>query len=237
MAPVQANLRNRLLLALPEAEYAQIGPYLEALALPREFMICAAGQRPDYVYFFETGVCSIVASSPEGQKAEAGIFGREGFGPMGIAAGVDFNALDTYVQVPGEGHRIAVARFMPLLEVCPTLRRLTQVSAYLLTLQTAYTSLSNAVHQVDERLARWLLMCHDRLDDDEISLTHEFIALMLAVRRPSVTSALHNLEGLRFIKSERGNITIRDRRGLEEFASDAYGAPEAEYRRLIGPMG
>lgn len=103
-------------------------------------------------------------------------------------------------------------------------------------MQTSYTALSNAVHPVDERLARWLLMCHDRVDGDELALTHEFLSLMLAVRRPSVTTALHVLEGNRFITAERGYITIRDRRRLEEFAGDAYGRPEAEYKRLIGPM-
>ena len=76
-------------------------------------------------------------------------------------------------------------------------------------------------------------MCHDRVQSDEIELTHEFLSLMLSVRRPSVTTALHALEGNGFIKSERGNITIRDRLALEEFASDAYGKPEAEYRRVM----
>jgi CRP-like cAMP-binding protein len=102
--------------------------------------------------------------------------------------------------------------------------------------QTAFTALSNAVHPINERLARWLLMCHDRHDSDEIPLTHEFLSLMLAVRRPSVTTALHVLEGNRFIRAERGHVTIRNRTALEEFAGDGYGKPEAEYRRLIGPM-
>jgi hypothetical protein len=108
---------------------------------------------------------------------------------------------------------------------------------YLVGVQAAYTALSNAVHQVDERLARWLLMCHDRTATDEISLTHEFLSLMLAVRRPSVTTAIHMLEGNRFISAERGFITIRDREGLEEFAADAYGGPEREYETILGTRG
>ncbi len=102
--------------------------------------------------------------------------------------------------------------------------------------QISFTALSNAVHSIDERLARWLLMCHDRVDGDEIALTHEFISLMLAVRRPSVTTALHVLEGYKLIRSERGRITIRDRQALETFAGDAYGKPEQEYSRLIGDL-
>lgn len=105
-----------------------------------------------------------------------------------------------------------------------------------LTTQTAFTALSNAVHHIHERLARWILMCHDRVDGDEIAVTHEFLALMMAVRRPSVTTALHVLEGDLFIKNERGFIIMRDRPALEAFAADTYGKPEEEYRRLIGAM-
>jgi len=101
------------------------------------------------------------------------------------------------------------------------------------SVQLAYTAISNALHDVNERLARWLLMCHDRVSGNEIALTHEFISLMLAVRRPSVTTSLHILEGNRFITAERGSITIRNRAALEEFAHDAYGKPEEEYRRLM----
>lgn len=96
--------------------------------------------------------------------------------------------------------------------------------------------MSNAVHPIDERLARWLLMCHDRTIGNEMALTHEFLSIMLAVRRPSVTTALHVLEGNGFIQAERGYITVRDRHGLEDFARDSYGRPDAEYRRLIGPL-
>jgi len=100
--------------------------------------------------------------------------------------------------------------------------------------QVSFTALSNAVHSVDERLARWLLMVHDRSDGDELALTHGFLALMLSVRRPTVTTSIHVLEGKGFIRAERGVITIRDRRAMEDFARDAYGKPEEEYRRLLG---
>jgi CRP-like cAMP-binding protein len=127
-----------------------------------------------------------------------------------------------------------------LLEAIHTsapLRKLLMKYMQTLSTQTSYTALSNAVHHVDERLARWLLMCHDRVDGDEFALTHEFLSLMLAVRRPSVTTALHVLEGNGFIRSVRGYITILDRAALETFAADAYGRPEEEYRRLIGAIG
>ena len=102
--------------------------------------------------------------------------------------------------------------------------------------QTAFTTLANVTHPVEVRLARWLLMCDDRSDGDEVRLTHEYMAVMLAVRRPSVTIALHILEGNGFIKARRGMITVRDRPGLVEFSDGSYGRPEAEYTRLIGPF-
>ena len=100
--------------------------------------------------------------------------------------------------------------------------------------QVSYTVWANVNLHVHERLARWLLMSHDRVDGDEIILTHDFIALMLGVRRPSITTGLHLLEGKKLVRSERGRITIRDRRGLEEFAGEAYGKPEEEYSQLFG---
>lgn len=106
-----------------------------------------------------------------------------------------------------------------------------------LAVQAALTAASNAHYDLPERLARWLLMCHDRVEGDRIALTHEFIANMLAVRRSGVTVTLHTLEGTGAIRSSRGLVTVTDRARLEEIAGDAYGEAEAEYRRLIGPFG
>jgi DNA-binding FadR family transcriptional regulator len=98
----------------------------------------------------------------------------------------------------------------------------------------AHTALANGRHTLSQRLARWLLMSQDRLERNEIPLTHEFLSLMLGVRRPGVTEALHMLEGEHIIKAVRGSITILDREKLERVAADSYGVPEAAYARLIG---
>jgi CRP-like cAMP-binding protein len=118
------------------------------------------------------------------------------------------------------------------MESVPSLKGLLLRYVHLFMIQVAATALADGRYDVNQRLARWLLMCHDRLGD-ELLLTHDFLALMLGVRRPSVTDALHVLEGHRLIKAERSRITVRDRRGLEGVAGDAYGAPEIEYWRLI----
>lgn len=231
------TVQNHLLNAIPDEDFLALHDHLEPLDLPKTFSLVKTGEPIDHVYFLESGIGSIVYRTPEGQSAETGIFGREGFAPTTAAAGIDRSPCDVFMQVGGSGFRIESQLFRAVIEHSPAIRRIVLLYTYLLSVQTAYTALSNAVHHVDERLARWLLMCHDRWDGDEMPITHEFVSTMLAVRRPSVTTALHVLEGNQLIRSERGLVIIRDRAALQEFAADAYGAPEAEYRRLLGAVG
>ncbi len=231
---MQSEIRNRLLASLPELEFLKLSEVLEPVDLPRGFLIVAADGVIDYVYFLCCGIGSVVTVSPDGQKAEAGMFGREGFSPTTAGVGGRSSVHEVFMQVAGHGHRVTISAFDALLPKSPTLVNLLARFIQAFATQISYTALCNVGYQVDERLARWLLMCHDRVDGNEIALTHDFISLMLGVRRPSVTTALHVLEGKKLIWSERGRITIRDRSGLEEFAGNAYGKPEEEYRRLIG---
>lgn len=233
---VQSTLRNILLAKLSSDDFATLSPHLEAVDLPRGLTLVEPNVPTPYVWFVETGVGSILAISPEGHKVESGLFGRDSVSPASVILGVDAIAYSLTMQIPGCGYRMPAFTFKDTIEQSPRMRAL--FNRYLQTLitQTAYTALSNAIHHIDERCARWLLMVHDRVDGDDIQMTHEFLSLMLAVRRPSVTTALHVLEGNRLIRADRGWLTIRDRVGLEEFASDAYGRSEEEFRRLIGPM-
>ena len=168
--------------------------------------------------------------------AEAGVIGREGFVYPAIVLGAKSVPLDVQVQIAGSAHRISVGDLLRATERSPTLRQSLLLFAHVSAVQASYSILSNAVHSVDERLARWLLMCHDRSTSDDLALTHNFVGVMLSVRRPSVTSSLHVLEGNGMIEISRGFITITNRAALESFAGDAYGKPEAEYIRLLGPM-
>jgi len=228
--------RNRLLNRLGDEDEARLAAHLEAVDLPKDFPIAAPGAPITHVYFFESGIGSVVARSPEGFKAEVGLVGREGFLPSGSLVEPGRSVHQVVMQVGGAGYRITAEALAAIFAESPSIRALLLRFGQYLGTQTAYTALSNAVHHVEERLARWLLMCHDRMDGDEMALTHEYLSILLAVRRPSVTTALHVLEGDRLIRATRGLIAIRDREGLERFASDAYGVPEAEYERLIGPM-
>ena len=232
-APPQFNMPNKLLALLPSADYNQIAPDLNHVVLPRGSLLGEMGKPIGYVYFLTSGIGSVVATTPEGHRAEAGLFGLDGYVPTSAVAGAEINAHDVGIQLEGEAYRMDYDAFRGWMERNRSLSKVMIRSLEAFSIQLAYTAASNALHDVTERLARWLLMCHDRVAGNEINLTHEFISFMLAVRRPSVTTALHVLEGNGFIKSERGHITIRNRAALEEFAHDAYGRPEEEYRRLM----
>lgn len=235
-SPSQAAVRNLLLRRLAPSDFALLSPHLQPVDAPAGRPLFSNRQPVGHVVFLESGVGSLIARSPDGARAEAGLFGRDGFAPTSLAMGDDRYAFECTVQIPGEGHRIAADPFRAALEASATLRSALLRYAHLLALQSGFTALSNAVHPVEERLARWLLMCDDRVDDGRLALTHTFMSIMLAVRRPSVTTALHVLEGNGLIRCERGLVIIRDRAGLEAFAQDAYGATEREYARLLGPL-
>lgn len=235
-APTQTQIKNRLLGLLPAEDYQDLADHLEFVDLPRPLALSVPLEPSEYSYFPESGIGSIVARSPEGQSAEIGIFGRDGVTPVSVLLKSDSDPFATFMQIGGNGYRIRNTVLMSAMDRSEAVKTIFIRYAQAHAVQTAYTALSNAVHQIDERLARWILMCHDRTDGDTISLTHEFLSVMLAVRRPTVTTALHMLEGNRFIYSERGLITVRDRLGLEQFAKDAYGVPEQEYARLLGPL-
>ena len=232
----QSKTRNRLLALMPEDVFGLVADDLELIEIPRGFAFSEPGVSSEYSYFIDSGIGSIVAISPQGQRSEVGIFGREGMTPASLVLDTDHTPYAIFMQIPGQGYRIRNEILRAAIDRSMPLRKLLTRYAFALSVQTSYTGLSNSVHLIDERLARWILMCHDRTQGDQIALTHEFLSVMLAVRRSSVTTALHVLEGNHLVYSERNLITIRDRRALELFAGDAYGVPEREYQRLIGPM-
>ena len=229
----QSILRNCLLARLPADDFALLAPHMERVACPQFTVLVERDAPIRDVFFMEGGVASVTAVSPEGQVTEAGVIGREGFVTPAVVLGADRVTTNVAMQIAGTAHRVDRGALLAAVGRSDGLRdRLTRF-AQVLMVQTTYTLLANAVHQIDERLARWLLMCHDRVDGDDLHLTHEFMSIMLSVRRPSVTNALHVLEGTGYIKAERGYVTITDRAALQAFAADAYGQPEAEYRRLM----
>ena len=236
--PGQRYSTNLLLDRLSPDDLELLEPYFTREKLDVKKVLIAANQPIEHVWFPEGGVASVVATMDDEGLTEVGIFGRDGFAGTPLLLGADTSPHETFMQVDGHtGLRIDASRFLAAVDQSATLR--TALLRYVQTFitQTAHSAVSNAHQRIEARLARWLLMCHDRNDSDDIALTHEFMAMMIAAERSGVTVSLHVLEGAGMIRSKRGRVIILDRHKLEELAGDAYGRPEAEYRRLIGPFG
>ncbi len=233
---LQSSVRNRLLAKLSADDFNLLQPCLASITLDRGVVLIASDQRIKHVYFLEAGVTSSVANTAGGRRIEIGLTGPDGLVGTPVLLGVDRTPHETFMQFAGSALRIRAKELQHAIRTSPSLHALLLRYIQAFTIQTAQTALSNGSHKVEERLARWLLMCHDRLDNDDLPLTHEVIAIMLGVRRAGVTEAINLLHRRRIIRAQRGNITVLRRAKLEAAAGDSYGTPEAEYRRLIGPL-
>ncbi|MFG6638183.1 Crp/Fnr family transcriptional regulator [Sulfitobacter sp. 1A12126] len=226
--------QNNLLRTLSDDDRAMVSPHLKRVPLNKGTFLEEANTPLDIIYFPVSGVGSTVAFSKGGRRIEVGLFGREGMSGSAIVLQGKQSSNETFMQVGGEGFALEAEKLSELMAQSPTLQR--HLLRYMQTIltQTLQTALSNGQAKLEERLARWLLMCHDRINSDELHLTHEFLSIMLGVRRAGVTVGTHILEGRGMIRAKRGRITILDRKGLEAEAKESYGIPESEYVRLIG---
>jgi len=232
--PAQASTHNRLLAALSHDDLARLQPHLEPVTLKMRDVIVEPNTPIAHVYFIEQGIASVIAISPKGERIEVGPVGREGMSGHVVIQDLDRSLNQTLIQVGGSALRMPRAELQSAMDESVSIRSLLLRYTYSASVLVDHTALANGRYGLNERLARWLLMCHDRLDGDDLPITHEFIGLMMGVRRAGMTDALHLLEGVHIIKAIRGHITVRDRIRLEEVAGDCYGAPEAEYARMIG---
>jgi CRP-like cAMP-binding protein len=223
---------------MSHSDYTLLEPHLRRQELTVGDPLFNAGEPIESVYFLESGVGSIVAEQEGGEKVEVGLYGSEGMSGCTIVLGVPESPHSSMLQVGnGAALKIASGHLEAACGRSPTLLRLLLRYVHAMNVQAAMTAASNAHYALPERLARWLLMCHDRLDGDRIELTDDFISMMLGVRRSGVTVTLHTLEATGSLRATRGVVTITDRGRLEEIAGDGYGRAEAEYRRLIAPFG
>jgi CRP-like cAMP-binding protein len=238
MAPVLSARndlpRNRLLAALSRDDRALLLPHLKPLALPLLKEMERPNRRIDTVYFMEAGIASVVAVQTDETRVEVGLIGHEGMSGIAVVLGSSQSPHSTYIQVAGEGQRMPANELRKAMMASETLRSLLLKFVQVFMVQTAHTAIANARAHIDQRLARWILMAHDRTGDATLPLTHEFLALMLGVRRPGVTEALQTLKRLKLIKTGRNQIVVLNRKGIERMAGTSYGVPEKEYQRLIG---
>jgi CRP-like cAMP-binding protein len=215
--------RNHILARLASADLALIEPHLELSDLPLRKILEQRGKPIKTVYFPHSGFASVVANGHTKRPIEVGIIGREGMTGLSVVLGGDTNDNDVFVQAAGSGRCIRANKLRETIGKSPSLHRSLLRYTHAFLNQATRTAVANGRSKIGERLARWLLMAADRLDNGELPLTHEFLAIMLAVRRPGVTEAIQELEREGVITRKRGHIVIVDRAGLEKLSNGTYG--------------
>jgi CRP-like cAMP-binding protein len=215
---------NRILSRLSRADFRLLEPHLEAVELPVRKQLQARNKRVDQIYFIERGFASVVANG--GHNIEIGLIGREGMTGLSVVMGDNDRAPhETYIQHAGSGQRMAADNLREAIDASVTLHRVLLRYAHHFMIQATQTALANGRSKIEDRLARWLLMADDRIDGGELRLTHEFLGIMLGVRRPGVTVALQGLEHTGLISNKRGMITILDREALQRCSNGTYFPP------------
>lgn len=217
----QAKLQNRVLANLAARDFNLIEPFLVKVELRVPQQLELPNKPIESVYFIESGIASVVADG-HGRPTEVGLIGREGMTGLAIVMGHDRSPNETFIQVAGSGLKLPVDRLLPALEQSPSLHRTLLRYGHAFHIETTQTAVTNVRCRVEERLARWLLMAHDRIDGDEIFLTHEFLSLMIGVRRASITETLRKLADQNLIAIRRGAVAIVDRTKLQKTAKGAY---------------
>jgi CRP-like cAMP-binding protein len=228
----QSGIRNRLLASMSPDDFALVQPHLEVVSFEKGEYLFKAGQIITHVTFPERGIASIVADTKEG-RFEVGMAGSEGLAGVALLLGIDRTPHTCLVQATGEAFRIGESELQAAMDKSASLRTILLRFVHTFIVQVSQTAYANAGYSVEERLARWLLMTHDRLEHDDMPVTHEFMSIMLGTRRPGVTLAVQMLEGTGVIRAKRGRITVRNREKLEQIAGQSYGFAEREYSNVF----
>ncbi|HTC75439.1 MAG TPA: Crp/Fnr family transcriptional regulator [Edaphobacter sp.] len=229
--------RNLILAQLPDAEYETLAKSLVPVDLPLHMRLSEPNEPIEYVYFLNSGLISTDALTEKGESVEVGVIGREGF--AGLPALLDQPQMSHSVlmQGIGEGFRIRSSILREQFVKGGMLQRMVHTFAYLQLVQVTQSVLCNRMHEVDARLARWLLTSADRMESESLNLTQEFLAQMLGVQRSTVTVAAGDLQRAGLIGYSRGKIHILDREKLTATACECYRIVSASYRRVLQPNG
>jgi CRP-like cAMP-binding protein len=211
--------RNSLLSQLPSDLVRRLA--LQAVDLPVNTPIYEPNEPIASVYFPESGVLSVVSQLQNGTSIEIGTIGREGVSGAELLLQVDSSPFRCFVQVGGHGYRTTAQRFREAAEDAGFSRLIFHYENAF-RIQTMQGMACNGLHSIDQRCCRWLLMTRDRVDSDDLKLSHEFLALMLGVRRASVTNVLGPLQELNLVQCHRGTITIINRQALEARVCECY---------------
>lgn len=216
-------VRNEILLSLPAKEYAIVLAELEFGELRAHDLLNEMGEVIEYCYFMNSGMTSILTVMADGKGVEVGLTGKEGFVGLPVIVGLKTSPTRAIVQIAGSAFRLSVAQILRALSRCPQLEKRLNRYSQELSMQATQVAACNRLHEVEQRLARWLLMSQDRVDGDVVPLTQEFLSHMLGTRRASVTVAAGVLQKAGLIKYVRGTVNIVNRSRLEDAACECFG--------------
>jgi CRP-like cAMP-binding protein len=234
----QSAVRNHLLAALPPDDFAVLAPALRPVDLDLKQVLHLPHRPIESVYFLESGTVSMLAPLEDGHFQEVGLVGREGLVGLPVVLGADRTTTEAMVQLQGAALRVRAPELRAAFERSAPLRALLLRYTLAHHTQVAQTAACNGQHAVDGRLARWLLMAHDRAERDEFPMTHEFMSLMLGTRRPSISVAAAVLQKAGVIRYVHGRMTVLDRAGLEAASCECYGTVREQFETLLGaPAG
>ncbi len=214
---------NRILLSISDRDYSSLRPHLEYVSLPDHLILHEAGGKLEFAYFPNQGLISLVVVMKDGGTAEAGIVGNEGFTGTMAAVGLSRSPLQAVVQITGDGFRVGIEALQNALVSAPPFQLILSRYAAIRGMQVAQTAACNRLHDIEQRLARWLLMTQDRVDSASLPITHDFLATMLGTDRSSVSLAASGLQKKKVIEYTRGAVKIVNRKKLEASACECYG--------------
>jgi CRP-like cAMP-binding protein len=216
------RILNLILLDLPAGELSAAARKLEFVELPTHTVLHEPGETLTHAYFIDSGLASVLNVMTDGKSVEVGLAGKEGFIGLPLVVGLSSSPTQVTMQVGGSAHQMSATGFTELLSHSPALEKSLNRYAQTLGMQATHVAACNRLHEVDERLARWLLMSQDRLGGDVVPLTQEFLAHMLGTRRASVTVAAGILQKAGLITYNRGSVRIDNRSDLEDAACECY---------------
>jgi CRP-like cAMP-binding protein len=215
-------IKNAILLTIPEDEFLVVRPMLEHVEMPQHKVFYEQGAKIEHAYFPNEGMVSLVVIVQDGRSVEVGLTGCGGLVGAPLAFGFESAPMRAIMQMPGRGLRVASQALEEIFARTPHLRFLIERYVMMQQLQVAQLAACNRLHDIDQRLARWLLMCQDLIDSENLPLTHEFLAQMLGSGRPTVTIAAGVLERAGLIVNTRGKVKILNRKRLEDAACECY---------------
>jgi CRP-like cAMP-binding protein len=232
--PDRDRRTNRLLSLLSNNDYERLRPHLSHVVLDYRKSLYEASRPIHHVYFPIDGVASLVITTADGSSAEVGTIGSEGFVGLPVCLGDREAPSSVYVQVPGSALEIDAGLFRSELGRSPTLNHIMLRYAHAFFNQVARSAVCAHLHKVEQRCCRWLLMTRDRMPSGEFLLTHEFLGMMLGVRRTTVTDVMGALQKAGLIRYRRGHVTILDQEALQRRACECYDISRLEFDRLLG---